>query len=73
MPLGRPISPNAPAVKTAMEDVDGDGDMDMILHFRTQHTGIACGDTQATLTGETTSGTPITGADSIKTVGKSCK
>lgn len=56
---------------SALEDVDGDGRLDLILHFRTQRTGIRCGDTSASLTGETTSGEPIQGADTINTVG--CK
>jgi hypothetical protein len=51
------------------EDVDLDGDADLVAHFRTQETGIACGDTEATLTGETTGGQPIEGSDSINTVG----
>ena len=51
-----------------IEDVDDDGDMDMLLHFNTQETGIVCGDTVATLTGETFGGEFITGSDSIVTV-----
>lgn len=51
------------------EDVDGDGDIDMVLHFKIQETGIACGDTEVTLTGETTGGEAIEGRDSIITVG----
>lgn len=59
----------ATPVHTAMDDVDEDGDTDMILHFNTQDTGIVCGDTDASLTGETVSGQKIGGYDSIKTVG----
>jgi len=55
----------------ALEDVDSDGDMDLILHFSTQDTGIECGDTTASLTGETINGEVIQGSDSIKTAG--CK
>jgi hypothetical protein len=61
----------AAPVHFAFEDVDQDGDTDMILHFNTQDTGIQCGDTSASLTGETFSGQALEGSDSIKTVG--CK
>jgi hypothetical protein len=54
-----------------VEDVDGDGDPDLVLHFKTQETGIACGDTDASLTGETFDEQSITGTDSIQTV--ACK
>ena len=60
----------APAHYT-LEDVDLDGDFDMILHFKTQETGIECDTTKAILTGETVDGKQITGKDSIRTVG--CK
>jgi hypothetical protein len=50
-----------------IEDVDLDGDMDMVLHFNTQETGIQCGDTEATLTGETFDGQSVTGTDAINT------
>jgi hypothetical protein len=56
-------------VQAALEDVDGDGDTDMILHFNTRDTGIQCGDTSASLTGETFSGQEIEGTDAITTVG----
>jgi hypothetical protein len=52
-----------------IEDADDDGDMDLILHFRTQETGLECGSTEANLTGETYEGQAIMGSDSIQTVG----
>ena len=50
-------------------DVDRDGDIDMVVHFKTRETGIACGDTEATLTGQTFDGTAFEGTDSVQTVG----
>ena len=49
-------------------DADYDGDMDVVFHFRTGDTGILCGDTQATITGETFGGEQFAGSDVIKTV-----
>jgi hypothetical protein len=59
----------AAPVHWALEDVDGDGDTDLILHFKTEAAGIACGDTNAFLTGETVGGQAIEGSDSVSTVG----
>jgi hypothetical protein len=55
----------------ALEDVDGDGQLDMILHFKTQATGLVCGTTSAVLTASTFGGQAIRGTDSVNTVG--CK
>ena len=54
-----------------VEDVNDDDFMDMVFHFKTQETGIVCGDTDATLNGETFGNIPIlfTGTDTVKTVG----
>jgi hypothetical protein len=51
-----------------VEDVNSDGFFDTVLHFKTQETGIQCGDIEATLTGETFGGEAITDSDTIKTV-----
>jgi hypothetical protein len=47
--------------------VDGDGDDDLIVKFLTQQTGIACGDTQASLFGRTFDFESISGTDAINT------
>ncbi len=66
-----PTGTEAAPVRSALADVDRDGDIDLILHFNTQATGIKCGGTSALLTGETFGGQAIEGSDSIRTVG--CK
>lgn len=53
------------------EDVDRDGDVDLVLHFKTQETGIKCGNTHVAITGKTTDGQEVAGLDSIQMVG--CK
>ena len=62
---------DAPALPTFVQwrDVDHDGDADLVLRFRISETGIACGDTEALLTGMTISMDGFEGLDSIKTVG----
>jgi len=61
----------AKPIKVHLEDVDGDGDLDLILHFKTQDVGIRKGDTQIFLTGKTRDGTAIIGWDLIKVVNDS--
>jgi hypothetical protein len=58
----------AAPVHFARRDVDGDGDLDMVLRFAIQDTGIMCGDTSASLTGQTFQGPSIIGSSPIKTV-----
>ena len=50
------------------QDVDGDGDEDLVMHFRIPATGIAPGDTVATLTGQTVAGQGFQGSDAIITM-----
>ena len=56
-------------VRSALKDFDEDGDLDLVLRFRTRATGIQCGDTSALLTGQTFGGQPIEGSDAVSTVG----
>ena len=58
----------AAPVNFALRDVDRDGDTDLVLRFEIQDTGIRCGDTSASLTGQTSSGLSFSGSDSIRTV-----
>ena len=64
-----PTGTEAAARRVALEDADGDGDEDMILHFNTPDTGIVCGNATASLTGQTVGGQTIKGSDSIRPVG----
>ncbi len=50
-------------------DVNRDGSPDQIFAFGTRHTGIACGDREATLTGQTFAGDAFFGTDDIRTFG----
>jgi hypothetical protein len=61
----------AKATRYKVKDINKDGLGDLLLRFKIPDTGIACGDTEATLTGETFDSQSFTGTDSIKTVG--CK
>lgn len=52
-----------------IEDVDGDGDPDLVLHFRVRATGIGCATQQVTLTGETFGGELIEATVPVRVVG----
>jgi hypothetical protein len=58
----------AAPVQATLADANGDGTLDLVLRFRTQDTGLQCGDTSALLRGKTVSGQAIQGSDSIVTV-----
>jgi formylglycine-generating enzyme required for sulfatase activity len=49
-------------------DINDDGYIDLITHFRVGETGIAYGDFDACITGEFFDGTPLLGCDDVTTV-----
>ena len=63
----------ASPVRSTMEDVDGDGDDDMLFHFKTQDLNLKEDSTVATLTGETNEVTLIEGIGSVNIVSKGKK
>ncbi len=58
----------AAAIRATLEDVNGDGRLDMILRFRARDTGLECGDVSAALTAKTLDGRDVESSDSVKTV-----
>jgi len=50
------------------EDVDGDGDTDLVFHFRLGDTDLTCDSTEGTLTGETFDGQAIEGTDAVRMI-----
>jgi hypothetical protein len=63
---GTVVFAGASPLRWALEDVDNDGDMDMLFHFKTQELDLDS--TEATLTGDTSSGCPIIGTDTVNIV-----
>ena len=59
-------------VRHGLEDVDGDGDLDLVCKFPQKTTWINCNTTQGAIIGETFGGQFIMGFDSINPVGKEC-
>jgi hypothetical protein len=51
-----------------LEDVDEDGFVDLVSHYRAADTGIEPGDEDACVTGRTLEGIPFEGCDSIQTL-----
>ena len=61
----------ASPIRVVKRDPDHDDDRDLVLRFEIRDTEIECGDTSATLTGQTFDGIPIIGSSPIQTV--NCK
>jgi len=59
----------AAAVRAVLDDVDDDGDTDLLVFFRNQDTGVDCETLFTYLTGVTVVGTEIAGIDSVNVVG----
>lgn len=58
-----------PAHNGHEEDVDDDGDADLVLHFPTDETAFEGDENEGKLVGETNGGTALFGTDSVKLVG----
>jgi hypothetical protein len=68
-PASVTFGPNsAGSVRNSLVDVSGDGQLDLVLHFRVQQTGLQASDSYACLVGQTRNGTPIEGCDYIHIV-----
>jgi hypothetical protein len=68
--VGDPDTPNARACgdthgRGHMDDVNGDGLRDLVLHVTTADTGLDLDDTRACLVGRTTSGLGVYGCDGV--------
>jgi hypothetical protein len=71
--LGTVEFAGAKPVRTTLVDVNEDGDMDMLFHFKTQHLNLNEKSTKAELTGETTDEKQIKATDSVRIVPKKKK
>jgi len=59
---------DASPVRWTIEDVDADGDLDMLFHFKMQELNLDETSSEATLTGTTDDGISIKGTDSVNIV-----
>jgi len=62
-------APPVDAVAARVENTNADGFEDLVLEFRTEEAGIAFGDTQACILGETWDAVPIGGCDAVDVLG----
>jgi hypothetical protein len=66
--FGPNAAPPARAVSGHHKDVNADGFLDLVAHFRTEESGIAIGDTEACISGEVLDGMSFFSCDAIRTV-----
>ncbi len=64
-PVGR--KPNG-AYMESFDDVNGDGLIDLVLHFETDRMQVGPADTQVTLEGQMSDGSPFSGTDAVRVV-----
>jgi hypothetical protein len=64
---------DAQMVRWTLEDVDSDGDLDMLFHFKTQDLDLTQDSAEAILTGETNIGQSIEGTDTVRIVTRRSK
>lgn len=62
-------SEGAPVVSYDYQDVDNDGDLDLVCQFNVDETGIEYGDQSANVVGNTDLGETFNSEDNIQTVG----
>ncbi len=62
-------SEGASVVSYSHQDVDNDGDLDLVCQFNVDETGIEYGDTSANVVGNTDEGESFNSEDMIQTVG----
>lgn len=60
----------ASALRWNYEDVDRDGDIDLVFHFKTQDLNLTPSSTSASLTADTTDGSHVKGTDTVNIVPK---
>ncbi|GAH97963.1 unnamed protein product, partial [marine sediment metagenome] len=63
----------AAPVRWVFEDVNNDGDLDLLFHFKTQELNLTDSSTSAALTGQTTDGDNFVGSDPVNIVPKKNK
>ncbi len=59
----------ATALRWTFEDVNGDGFVDLVFHFKAAETGLTAGDTQACLHGALADRQHFCGHDTVKVIG----